>query len=244
MIDDELRRQIDDLTSVHKGLVSVEEHGAEIVVSGALPFEASVDEMETITETFDIELVIPRDFPDALPEVKESSGRIGKDYEHRNADGTLCLAVPVEQRRVFLEQPTLLGFVNGLVIPYLYGHCFWRKYGYHPFDEAEHGYEGIVRHYLGLLDLSDEIAVLAVVCFLFEYGYRGHHNCPCGSGLTVRACHGSSLRALNEQHTRQTIAVDFLAVLDVCFGKYQAGELSFPVTLQRQVRRLLKKIKT
>ena len=156
---EDLWQQIVELIGVHKGLTNIVDRDAETIMSGPLPFEASTDGLETIKESFEIELIIPHVFPDSLPRVKETSGQIVANYEHRNPGGTLCLAVPVDQRRVFFEQPTLLGFVNRLVIPYLYGYCFWKKHGRHPFDEAAHGYEGILRHYVDTLSLCNDLAV-------------------------------------------------------------------------------------
>ncbi|MGH8250084.1 MAG: hypothetical protein ACREVI_05210 [Steroidobacteraceae bacterium] len=239
---EDLRRQLVELTGVHKGLTNVVERESETIVAGALPFEASANGLETITESFEIELTVPRAFPEALPLVKETGSRIGADYQHRNASGTLCLAVHVEQRRVFFEQPTLLGFVNRLVIPFLYGYCFWKKHGRHPFDEAAHGNEGILRHYMDALGLRDDLSALAVISFLFEYGYRGHHDCPCGSGLRVRACHGRALLALHQQHTPQTVRSDFVAAFELCFAKFQNGQLLIRQPLRLQLVRLLKKL--
>ncbi len=240
---EDLGKQIIELTSVHEGLTNVVEHNAKTLVSGALPFEASADGLETITESFGIELNIPNEFPELLPQVKETDGRIDANYEHRFTNGTLCLAVPIEQRRIFFEQPTLLGFVNRLVIPYLYGYCFWKKHGYHPFGESAHGFEGILRYYIDALGLRDDLAALAVISFLLEHGYRGHHGCPCGSGLIVSECHGPTLRVLHEHHTAETVRDDFLAIFNLCYAKYQEGKLSFPQPLQRQLTRLLAKQK-
>lgn len=241
---DALRQQIDELTGVHRGLASIVEREAEAIVAGMLPFEASADGLESINEAFEIELVVPYDFPEIFPRVKETGGRITTDYEHRNPDGTLCLAIPLEQRRVFFEQPTLLGFINRLVIPYLYGYCFWERHGSHPFDEAAHGYEGILCHYVDALGLRDEISALRVICFLFEYGYRGHHECPCGSGQRVRSCHGPGLRVIYEHHTPKTVLNDFIAIFEICYLKFQKGEVSFPRPLRMQLIRLLNRIKS
>ena len=238
---EDLRKQIAELSGVHKGLTDVVEHDAETLLSGTLDFEASADGLETITASFDVVLSIPHVFPDRLPQAKEVGGQIGTDYEHLNTDGTLCLAVPVEQRRVFFEQPTLLGFVDRLLVPYLYGYCFWRKHGYHPFDEAAHGYEGILRYYVDTLSLRDPLKVLAFICLLFEHGYRGHHDCPCGSGRKVRTCHGPVLRALHEHHTRETVRGDFLAIFGICFAEFEKGQLSFSGPLRNQLIRLLKR---
>lgn len=240
---EEMKRQLAELTGIHQGLSNLAELDHETVLSGTLPFEASADGLEPITDKFEIELGIPHVCPDRLPRARETAGRIERIYPHINGDGTLCLAVPVEQRRIFFEQPSLIGFVNRLVIPYLYGYCYWKQHGWHPFDEQQHGQEGIVQHYIDTLHLADELAALAVVCFLLEHGYRGHHACPCGSGLKVRKCHGPALRDLHRHHTPQTVRHDFLSVFAICFSKFQASQFSFPTPLRDQVLRILGRIK-
>lgn len=242
-VTEDLRKQIVELTGVHKGLTDVVERHAETLLSGTLVFEASADGLETITASFDIELTIPHVFPDRLPRAKEVGGRIETDYEHLNPDRSLCLAIAVEQRRVFLEQPTLLGFVDRLLVPYLYGYCFWEKHGCHPFDEAAHGNEGILRHYVDTLGLRGPLEALAFICFLFEHGYRGHHDCPCGSTRKVRACHGPVLRALHEHHTPETVRGDFLAILGICFSKFKEGQISFSSPQRNRLTRLLQRVR-
>lgn len=235
--------QIAELRQVHKGLIAITEKEHEILLSGSLPFEATADELGPITDSFDIEVIIPDVYPEVLPRVRETGGKIESIYEHVYEDGTLCLAVPIEERRIFWGQPSLLGFVNRLVIPYFYGYCYWEKYGEHPFDEQDHGAIGIVQHYIDSLQLKDEISALAVISYLLEHGYRGHHICPCGSGAKVRKCHGKALQDLHKQHTEHTLKHDFISVLDVCLNKIKSGDLSLPNALERQVLRILKKIK-
>ena len=238
---EDLRKQIAGLNGVHNGLKHVVEHDAETLLSGTLDFEASADGLESISASFEIELTIPHVFPDRLPRAKELGSSIQTDYGHLNPDGTLCLAVPIEERRVFFERPTLLGFVDRLLVPYLYGYCFWSKHGYHPFDEAAHGCEGILSHYVDTLGLRGPLGALAIICFLFEHGYRGHHDCPCGNGRKVRECHGPALRALHDHHTPETVRHDFLAIFGICFAEFQKGQLSFSRPLRNQLLRILKR---
>lgn len=238
----DVESEIEELTAVHCGLDRADD-GGRIVLSGPLPFEASTDGFETITDRFDIELVIPADYSETLPVARETTGRIERTYDHIYADGTLCLAVPIEERRIFWEQPMLLGFVNNLVVPYLYSYCHWKRTGKYPFGDQPHGTEGILQHYLESTDLPDETAVLAALCHLFEHGYRGHHSCPCGSGTRIRKCHGPLLRTLQDRHTEATLQTDFLAVLDACIVRVKNGGLYLPDALMRQLSRTLKKRK-
>jgi len=243
-VTEEMTRQLAELMEIYRGLTNLTELEHETLLSGSLPFEASADGLETVTDKFEIELRIPPVFPDMLPRVRETAGRIERSYPHIYSDGSLCLAVPVEERRIFFEQPSLLGFVNRLVIPYLYGYCYWKQHGQHPFAEQAHGQEGIVQHYIDTLHLADELVALAVIIFLFEWGYRGHHTCPCGSAVKVRNCHGPALRALHQHHTSQTLRHDFLSIFNFCFGRFQAGQLTFPKPLRLQILHILGKIKS
>ncbi len=240
---EELSAQIAELQTVHTGLTKIAEKDNETVVSGPLPFKASADGLSPITECFEIELIIPNKYPKILPRVRETGGKVDGDYDHLYKDGTLCLAVPIEERRRFGEQPTLLGFINKLVIPYFFGYYYWEKNGKYPFDEQAHGPDGIVRHYMDSLHLPDEISALAVVSYLLEYGYRGHHLCPCGSSEKVRNCHGKALHDLHEQHNEITLKNDFLSALDVCINKVKEDKLKIPESLKRQVLRIYNKIK-
>ena len=239
----DLAVQIAGLQQVHSGLAEVSAAGNETVLKGPLRFEASADGLDPITECFEIEIVIPETYPEDLPRVREIGGKMDANYDHVYESGTLCLAVPIEERRVFLEQPSLLGFVNKLVIPYFYGYCHWKTYDVHPFDESEHGPQGIVRHYMDVLGLSDGLSVLAVIAFLYEHGYRGHHPCPCGSGKKVRKCHGKALRYLHKQHTQDTLKTDFLSALYICMPAIKSNGTKVPMSLLRQLSRLIDRLK-
>ena len=210
-------------------------------MSGPLPFEASSVGHETIADAFEIDLIVPAAYPKVLPWVLETSGRIRDDYEHVYANGMLCLAVPTEERMIFRREPCLYGFVTNLVIPYCYGYCYWERHGVHPFGEREHGDGGIVRFYIERLDLADEIQALEVALYLFQFGYRGHHDCPCGSGAKLRSCHGSALLELHRSHTAETARFDLEAILCYCVTTADDGQLALPEQLMGRVLRQLER---
>lgn len=235
----ELAAQIAELQAFHSGLTEIDERRHETAVSGQFPFEASPDGLTEIADSFEIELLVPEAYPRTLPHVRETGQKIDDDYQHVYEYGTLCLAVPIEERRIFARQPRLIGFMNHLVVPYLYGYCYWKRYGEHPFGEQNHGANGIAQYYVERLELCGDVPALAVVAYLYEHGYRGHHGCPCGSGRTVRKCHGPVLRELYQDHTVDTLRHDFRFVLEHCITKYGAEAITEVPRLARQVRRLL-----
>jgi SEC-C motif len=239
-VNEDLRVQLAELAAVHKGLINIEERDGFTIVSGALTFDATPAGLEQIIDSFDIEIRIPHSYPDDLPEVTETAGRIDGSYSHRNpAVGTMCLAAPVQVRLTFLEQPSLLGFVNRLTIPYLYGFAYWYRHGVHPFGELEHGHEGIAQYYKRRLGLANDVAVLEFLSYLLEHGFRGHHDCPCGSGKKLRACHGDAMRTLLPALAESALADDMMKVSDVCFGKQKKGELQIPASLLARLHKLV-----
>ena len=236
MID--LSDEIDELREIHKDLKNIEQREHETVLGGLLAFEASANGLETMSDCFEVELRVPQGYPQRLPVVLEKVGRIRMDYDHVNSGGTLCLGTPVEERRIFLQQPTLLGFVNNLVVPFPYGYCYWNKHGEHPFGEQKHGAEGILQHYVDVLGLDSKDVAASVVCYLYEHGYRGHRPCPCGSCRVVRECHGTVLRDLLQLHTPETLRQELDAALCYCVDRKNAGELSVELPIGRRIRKL------
>ena len=228
--------------TVHGGLQQAPTTGPETILCGPLPFEAAPDGLAPITASFEIEMLIPEEYPEILPGVKETGGNIASEYEHVFAGGTLCLAVPIEMRRVFHRQPSLLGFVNNLVIPYFYGYCHWKEHGEHPFGEHKHGGEGVLEYYTDRLQLRDEDTAMAFVCFLHEHGYRGHHDCPCGSGRRLRKCHGPTLLDLHRHHTPLTLQHDLSWALDHYEKKFLREKQQYlPDKLAKQIHRILRR---
>lgn len=236
----EVKKQVRELTRVHNGLACISCGKRETVVKGGLRFEASHEGLPTISDRFDIELTVPKKYPEVLPRARETGGAVDPDYEHINSDGTFCLATPVDARVIFSERESLLGFVDFLVVPYLYGYCYWKKHGRHPFGERPHGGEGIVQYYKEELRLDNCVAALSAVSFLLEHGYRGHLNCPCGSGFKVRDCHGRTLLKLHEHHTKDTLKYDFEEALRFCL---ETGEGTIPKALSKRIKRIIRKEK-
>ena len=232
--------EVAELQSVHKGLEKTEGSSGEVVLEGVLPYEAEPEGLMSITDSFEISMRIPDVYPDDLPLVTETGGRIENNYEHVFTSGTLCLGVPIEMRRVFSQQPTLLGFINKLVVPYLYGYCYWKKYSEHPFGERRPGGEGIIQYYIEQLHLNDEFTALAFIRFLYEHGYRGHERCPCGSGRKVLKCHGPTLRALHREYTPQLLHEDLLFAQEHLVAKFEDRQLLLRQEISKHIQQMLK----
>ena len=237
----ELAMEIAELQSVHRGLEKTGGSSGEVVLEGVLAFEVEPEGLASITDSFEISIRIPDVYPDDLPRVTETGGKIEKNYEHVFTSGTLCLGVPIEMQRIFSQQPTLLGFVNKLVVPYLYGYCYWKMNGEHPFGERRHGGEGIIQYYIEELHLNDEFTALAFIRFLCEQGYRGHERCPCGSGRKVLKCHGLTLRALHRNYTPKMLRQDLLLAQEYLVEKFECSQLLLRQEISMHIRQMFRR---
>ena len=208
--------QIAALRKIHAGLTEVIEQKREIVVAGSLPFEASYRDYPSIEASFEIELHIPSTYPNDLPEVLETSEKISRDYPHVLPEGFLCLETPAGELEQFCKQPVLRGYVNRLVIPYLYGYCYWKKFGKHPFGEHAHGGAGIIQYYTEQLQLERETSAVEVVRYLYERGYNKNDPCPCRSGKVIRDCHKKELQHLARKHTKKNAENGIAAYGRIC----------------------------
>ena len=87
---------------------------------------------------YDVEIHIPSGYPCELPKAYEVGGKIDKDY-HQFEDGELCLGAPDALQITFLQNRTLLGFVENLLIPYLFDHTCYMKTGVMPIGDFKLG---------------------------------------------------------------------------------------------------------
>jgi hypothetical protein len=170
----------------------LEKRGDEYFIRGTIFIEK-----DDIKDRYEVEIQINCDYPKKVPTVRETSSKIAETFHH-NPDGSLCLEAPLAVYEVFRANETLVNFVDNLLVPYLYVHSHYLKYGELPFGEHAHGAEGILEDYKKRFEITEDSSVLRLVQILAENTYRGHHVCPCGSKKKLRDCHGKYLLRLTK----------------------------------------------
>ena len=156
-----------------------------------------------MTGKFDIEIVVPRDFPLALPTVKELSNCIDDSYTHRYPNGYLCLASNLELKMHISKNHDISDFVDKYVIPYLYTYKYFKEYGIYPYGERSHGMMGNLEYLKDLFYVDNWKQVFDIIMFITKSTYRGHLLCPCGSGKRIRNCHGNIFRNIMDAGLRE-----------------------------------------
>lgn len=165
---------------------------------GCLAFSAQADGREPISDTYQIEVGVPFEFPRALPVVRETGSRIPPSF-HTNADGELCLGSPLRLHLAIADNPTLPSFFQNCVIPYLYGFSYQEKYGLLPFGELDYGIEGILADYREFFRLDDSACAEMVRLGSLRKRDANREPCPCGSGVRLGKCHHIQLNSLRAQ---------------------------------------------
>ena len=204
------------LHKIFSGLEINETEEGRFTVTGNLGFTVTHDG-KTIKDDYDIEIIIPDDYPDNPPMVKETGNRIPRDKDNHvyPTSGTLCLGAPVAVRMTFAQQRNLLWFVKEQVVRFLFSHSYKRDYGVMPFGELRHDSEGILDYYKELFAVKDNIAALEFLRILSSERYDDYANCPCGSGLKIKKCHYRILKKARKQQRPEEFYNEFKQIMDI-----------------------------
>ena len=188
-------------------------------------------------------MMVPSDYPENIPRAWELDNRIPDDF-HKYDDLSLCLGAPLEVIKKIDQKNNLCGFIELLLIPYLYSYSFLEKYGNLPYGELSHGglgihesYQGILNDYKNQFNVSSDVEALSMLKVLSEDNYRGHLPCPCGSGDILRRCHGPALIELSKQQSKEYLFNEYFVFLTFLFPNPK----EVPPGLKS--KRLLQKIK-
>ena len=159
---------------------------------GRFSFAASHSVAGEVTDTFDLEIEVPVAFPAVLPVVKETGGRIPKHAdEHVNrTNETLCLGSPLRLRSIFSKDPTLTGFADRILVPYLYAQSR-RRAGdkMFAFGELAHGLEGKLDDYVSLFGLKHHFQAIETLRLLgLKKRIANKHDCPCECRKRLGRC--------------------------------------------------------
>jgi hypothetical protein len=209
-----LKKQTQQLKEHFCGLDLAEIEPGKFIVKGNLGFEITY-KGEVIRDDYDIEVIIPNDFPDNPPFVKETGNKIPKhrDYHVNISDGTLCLGAPIAVKNTFAKQRSLLWFIEKQVVPFLFGISYKIKHGEFPFGELSHGAKGLLEHYKELFSVKSNLAVLELLWLLAIGNYDESDMCPCDSGLKIKKCHRKVLKKTRNRQRPEDFYNEYLSML-------------------------------
>jgi hypothetical protein len=175
----------------YPGMSTAPYSGAGVCLRGKFRFRTKVSGGEEIEDSYKLEIIVPNKFPQALPEAKETGGKIPRDGNfHVNPNGSLCLGSPIRLLKKIHNSPSLSGFAGKCLIPYLYAVSYkLRNGGGFIFGDLNHGDPGIVEDYSQIFGLKEPTQIVQAIQLLgFKKRIANKKPCPCGCGRKLRAC--------------------------------------------------------
>ena len=163
------------------------------VLKGLFSFSARPNGGTEITDSYQLEITIPEKFPRMSPRVVETGNKIPRDGKHHiKHDDTLSLtALHFAFFGNYAQKPSLIGFSENCLVPYLYAVSKKLQYGGDfAFNELAHGELGIIADYCDLFGLKKREQVINVLELLgMKRRIANKKPCPCECGRRLRQMH-------------------------------------------------------
>lgn len=188
---DTLTPQLTELLQHYPDLKIISQKDNEVIAAGNISVFMK-HPMYILRKTYGIKIVIPLN-SEELPYVVDKDNYISKSYHHYYSTGKLCLETDSAIRLRFVDGFDLVAWMTEYVETYFFSYEYYMRYNYFPFGERSHGLDGVLQTYLDVFKTKDPYAVLRIMSYISLSPYRGHNNCPCGSNLKLRNCHGETI---------------------------------------------------
>jgi len=172
---------LNDFLNAHKRMRIIPIKKDRTVLQGYYELNADFPGLAKIEDNFHLKIIVPLQYPKAIPQVYELDGKIPRESRyHVFKEGNLCMGAPLRLQTILSEEPSLLAFSEKILTPYLYSFCYKRKYGEYPYGELEHNAPGLVEDYKTLFKVHDEAGVLRALKALSKSPrVANKYPCPC-----------------------------------------------------------------
>lgn len=162
------------------------------VLKGVFSFTARPNGGVEISDSYHLHIIVPETFPEEIPKVTEIGQKIPRDGNHHinGDDDTSCLGSPIRLLKLISKKPTLVGFAERCLVPYLYAVSLKLQFNAEfPFGELTHGGKGVIDDYLNLFGLNSQEQVLGTLELLGKKKRTANRSlCPCGCGRRLGVC--------------------------------------------------------
>jgi len=160
-------------------------------LAGKFAFVARLPNGDTITDYYKLEMNIPSQFPNKLPQIREVRNKIPRDGNHHiNPDDTLCLGSPIRILKLMNGEANLTRFSERCLVPFLAVISLkLKKGGGFLFGELAHGTKGLIDDYCELFGVNTKEQVITVLNLLgMKRRVANKKSCPCQCGQRLGKC--------------------------------------------------------
>jgi ubiquitin-protein ligase len=154
--------------------------------------ELIVPETGAAYDIFNLSISFPNDYPRCFPKVTEITGiKIPKsEHRHVNPDGTLCLAVEIEEKLLCKHGITLEWFIERILLPRLAEENGINNRRGKYQREYDHGAKGMWQFYYKHFSTDSKNTIIEILkCIVNCNLPKGYESCICGSKIKFKKCH-------------------------------------------------------
>jgi len=175
-----------DLRITYPTLHAFRNTAGHVEIAGAYVVRGSSGEE---LDRYSISIVLLPEFPDKLPIVRETGGRIPwHEDRHVERDGRACVMIEEDRWHSFPSGSSIIDFIKVPVANYFLSQSYFEEHGEWPFGEWEHGQEGIFQYYRWLIGTEEDLTVYRFLHVISRHELKRHLECPCGSGKKIKRC--------------------------------------------------------
>lgn len=151
---------------------------------------------EFLIAEYQIQIVIPENYPNDVPKVYEVGNLIVRVPDnHINYDGSVCLFAPPQRWEKWPLNSGIDILINGPIKEYFFSQAYFAKTGEWPFGEWAHGDDGTLQYYFERLKINS-LSQLKEFHKLSKYSIPSRQwKCPCGS-KRYKTCHWIQMKTL------------------------------------------------
>ncbi len=151
-------------------------------------------------DRYSIKIELADNHPISLPQVFETGGRVPTTAARHvyEEGGYACLFVPFERFKYWPDCRSMSSFLGGPVNSYFYSQSFYDQHGYYPFGERSHNLSGVIESIKDISNMDSNLKVVSTLDLISKNNLKGHWDCPCFSGLSLKNCHLSEVVKLKQ----------------------------------------------
>lgn len=148
-------------------------------------------------DSFTIAIVIPKNYPNAVPGVIELSKNIERiDDRHISEYGECCLDITHELLYQARSGIKIIDFIKNSVYPYFANQLFFLSQGKYANGEYAHHFNGVKQFYKEKLGLDDIPLIIKILELIIINKVPSRNSiCPCGE-KKIKYCHDSQIEFL------------------------------------------------
>lgn len=190
----EMREEVPGLQQFltdYPGMVVKPTRQTNLTLSGTFEFCAKSSTGPNLCDSFRLSIVIPPSFPSDLPKVRELGKKIpSEEGFHVNPDGSLCLGSPLKLMLLLRKRPTLDGFAENCIVPFLYAMARKLESGEKLYmGELSHGATGLIEDYRNIFGLKEKEQIMnALLLLSMKKRIANKRPCPCRCGQRLGRC--------------------------------------------------------